>query len=125
MLWIASVTAISSAGVLFLLWCLLNFIREGSRYGSQQVKMRSTDRTETRNASVVPIREPGLARGDRHRAKIALVTLMAIACAAPAGHAQGVSAEGSEKKEIDELRQMVRELRERVAALEALSLIHI
>ena len=54
----------------------------------------------------------------RHK-QAALMVLLAILLSLPAAHAQQASDAAADKKEVEELRQMVRELRDRVAALEA------
>jgi len=120
MLSIIAVTAFSSAGIVFLLWCLFNFMREDRRHRRRNVKVMRVD--QSKKLGRVNVVEIG--KGDsfqrRHRkARTALMALLAIVVSARAIQAQEVNAEASDKKEIEELRQMVRELRERVAALEA------
>lgn len=117
---ILAVTTFGSAGVVFLLWCLVNFMHEDRRHRRRNVKVTAFDPAKVHgSADVVSITAAGSFPRRRRKAKIALLVLLAIIIPARAIPAQGVDAPASDKKEIEELRQMVRELRDRVAVLEA------
>lgn len=106
-------------GVVFLLWCLLNFVREDRRYRRSNVKVMHIDPMLRHiSAKVVPMDRTRSGWQKRRSARLALMLLLAFAVT-PAAHAQGTNAMDSDHREIEELRQLVRELRDRVAALEA------
>lgn len=107
------------AGVAFLLWCLVNFVREDRHHRRNNVKVMYIEPLpQPTSTNVVPIGSTPSASQKGRKVKMALMLVLVLAVA-PAAYGQGTSRSDPDQREIQELRQLVRELRDRVAALES------
>lgn len=106
-------------GVVFFLWCLFSFVREGRRYRRTNVRvMRVDPMPQQAAAKVIAIGEFRFGWQRRRKTKVAVMLLLVFAVT-PVSHGQATSTTAPDKQEIEELRGLVQELRDRVAALEA------